>query len=78
MLTMEHAHYIRYEYNIKGKSIRQISRETGHAFDTVKKYITMEDFSPKAPVKRTRTGKTAEYKVDLDAYMSLIMEVHHV
>jgi len=62
MLTMEQAYYIRYEYNNKGKSIRQISRETGHAFDTVKKYIAMEDFSPKPPVKRTRKGKTTKYR----------------
>ena len=62
MLTMEQAYYIRYEYNNKGKSIRQISRETRHAFDTVKKYIAMEDFSPKPPVKRTRKGKTTKYR----------------
>ncbi len=62
MLTMEQAYYIRYEHYNKGKSIRQISRETGHAFDTVKKYINMEDFSPKPPVKRTRIGKTAKYR----------------
>lgn len=31
MLTMEHIYHIRHEYNNKGKSIRKISKETGHA-----------------------------------------------
>ncbi|PKK40562.1 hypothetical protein ABB02_00156 [Clostridiaceae bacterium JG1575] len=32
---MEHIYHIRYEFNEKGKSIRQISRETGHDRQTV-------------------------------------------
>lgn len=34
-------------YSIQGKSLREIARETGHTFRTVKKHALTEDFSNK-------------------------------
>ena len=59
---MEHIYHIRYEFNEKGKSIRQISRETGHDRQTVKKFVDQEDFSKPDPIKRSRSSKTDQYR----------------
>lgn len=50
---MVHIYHIRYEYNEKGKSIRQIARETGHDRETVKRHIEQEDFCMPMRVKKT-------------------------
>lgn len=60
---MEHIHHIRYEFNEKGKSLRQISRETGHDRQTVKKIVEQEDFSKPDPIKRPRSSKTDHHRV---------------
>lgn len=59
---MEQAYYIRNKYVREEKSFRQIARETGHDFATVKKYVEMEDFSPTPPKKRIRKGKASRYR----------------
>ncbi len=59
---MEHIYHIRYEYFEKDKSIREISRTTGHARETVAKYVEQEDFSLPQPVKRKRRSKTDQYR----------------
>ena len=35
-----------------GSTVAEISRETGVSEPTVRKYINMDDFSPKVPVKK--------------------------
>ena len=37
--------YIKYQYEVKGKSLRAIARETGMNFRTVKKYAQMNNFN---------------------------------
>lgn len=59
---MEHIYHIRYEFNNKGKTIREISRETGHNRETVAKIVKQEDFRVPAPIKRSRTSKTDVYR----------------
>jgi transposase len=59
---MEHIYHIRYEYFEKDKSIREISRTTGHARETVAKYVEQEDFSLPKPVKHKRRSKTDPYR----------------
>ena len=39
MLTMEQIYHIRNMRKFEGKSLREISRITGHDFETVKKYV---------------------------------------
>jgi LysM repeat protein len=45
MLTMEQIYIIKYLRNHKGKSLRKIAKETGHDFETVKKYVEKNDFN---------------------------------
>lgn len=45
MLTMEQIYLIKYLRNHKGKSLRKIAKETGHDFETVKKYVEKNDFN---------------------------------
>ena len=59
---MEHIYHIRYEYFEKDKSIREISRTTGHARETIAKYVEQEDFSLPKPVKHKRLSKTDPYR----------------
>ena len=54
MLTMEHIYHIRHEYNNKGKSIRKISKETGHAWETVTAYVEQENLQLTIWLHRTR------------------------
>ena len=59
---MEHIHHIRYEHKVNRKSFRAIARETGHDVKTVKKYVEMEDFSPREPRKFKRSSKSDKYE----------------
>lgn len=51
MLSMDDIKYIRRMYTVEGCSIREIIRRTGYHYETVKKYLDMQDFNnpPKAP-----------------------------
>jgi transposase len=62
MLQMEHIYHIRYEHFEKGKSIRDISRSTGHDRETVKKIIDKENFNLPKPLCRKRKSKTDQYR----------------
>lgn len=59
---MEHIYHIRYEHFEKGKSVREIAKSTGHDRETIKKYITQENFSLAEPIKRKRKSKTDKYR----------------
>ena len=45
MLTMDDIKYIKRMYECEGISIREIMRRTGYHYETVKKYIDMNDFN---------------------------------
>lgn len=45
MLKMAHIQYIKDLYENEEKSLREIARETGHHFSTVKKYAQEEDWN---------------------------------
>ena len=52
MLSMDDIKYIRRMHNVEGCSIREIMRRSGYHFETVKKYLDMEDFNdPPQPPK---------------------------
>ena len=42
---MDEINHIKYLCDKKGQSLRGIAKETGHAFETVKKYAEKEDFN---------------------------------
>ena len=62
MLTMDQIKDIKYLYERKGLSLRNISKESGHAFETVKKYAQMNDFNIKLNVKKERNSKLTPFK----------------
>jgi transposase len=52
MLTMDDIKYIRRMHEREGCSIREIMRRTGYHYETIKKYLDMEDFNePHDPPK---------------------------
>jgi hypothetical protein len=57
MLTMEQVYSIRNMKKFEGKSLRKISKITGHDFETVKKYVEKEDFNLMIRPKQRRKGK---------------------
>lgn len=54
---MEQIYLIKYLRNHKGKSLRKIAEETGHDFQTVKKYVEKDDFNLYPRPKQQRKGK---------------------
>lgn len=69
MLSMEQIYHIKYLKNHKGKSLREISRETGHHFDTVRKYVEKEDYNISMPQKQKRRGKLEPFKHLIDQWL---------
>lgn len=69
MLTMDQKYRIKVLHRFEAKSMRQIARETGNDFKTVKKYLDMEDFNAKPPVKQTRTSKTDLYEQEVRGWL---------
>jgi hypothetical protein len=65
---MEQIYHIKYLHNQKGKSLRKITRETGHDFETVKKYVEKDNFNLELCVKR-RKGKLEPYKALIDSWL---------
>lgn len=52
MLSMDDIKYIRRMHDVEGCSIREIMRRSGYHYETVKKYLDMEDFNdPPQPPK---------------------------
>lgn len=51
MLTMDDIKYIKRMHYVEGCSLREIMRRSGYHYETVKKYLDMEDFNdpPKPP-----------------------------
>ena len=60
---------IKYQSQYKGQSIRSISRETGHNFRTVKKYIEQTDFNPPTKRRRGRPSKLDQVKAIIDQWL---------
>lgn len=62
MLTMEQIYRIKNMKKFEGKSLRKISKITGHDFSTVKKYVDKEDFNYEIQPKQKRKGKLSPYR----------------
>ncbi len=69
MLTMEQIYFIKYLRNHKGKSLRKIAEETGHDFETVKKYTEKADFNLELKKKQQRKGKLDPFKALIDQWL---------
>lgn len=54
----------------KGYRLAEISRATGHDPKTVRKYLEMDDFSPRPPVKKVFPSKLDPYKAQIDKWLA--------
>lgn len=68
---MSKINYIRNLSQFEGKSLRKISKITKHSFETVKKYVDMEDFNEKIELKRRKKkeSKLDPYKEEIDMWL---------
>lgn len=58
------------ELDKKGLSIAEIARREGVSEPTVRKYVTMEDFSPERPLRRAQKPSILDpYKPIIDSYL---------
>ncbi|WP_027630042.1 IS21 family transposase [Ruminiclostridium cellobioparum] len=62
MLTMDQIYRIKNMRKFEGKSLRKISKITGHDFETVKKYVTKINFNYELRPKQRRQGKLSPYR----------------
>jgi len=69
MLTMDQINDIRYLLKYKGKSLRSISLETGHHFNTVKKYVEKENFNLELSPAKSKPRKLAPYTDLIDSWL---------
>ena len=72
MLTMDQIHNIREMFFQQGKNISQIASETHLNWKTVQKYVDMEDFNEKSPVKIPQPRsfpKLEAYKSTIDSWL---------
>lgn len=69
MLTMIQIQNIRYQGIHKGKSIRAISKETGHNYRTIKKYIEKSDFNEPYKRRKGRPSKIDTVKIIIDRWL---------
>ena len=67
---MDQKYRIKILHRFEAKSMRQIAKETGNDFKTVKKHLDMEDFNEKPPAKQTRTSKTDPYKESVRQWLA--------
>ena len=77
MLTMDQVYNIKYLRKFEGKSLRKISKITGHDFSTVKKYIDKEDFNLVIPTKQKREGKLSPYRDIVLKWLTDDKKAHH-
>lgn len=71
---MEQIYNIKYLRNKKGHSLREISRETGHDFETVKKYVEKDNFNVEVKAKQKRKSKLEPFKQLIDSWLTKDLE----
>lgn len=70
-LTMAEIHDIRNKYFNEGKSISEISRDTGHDRKTIRSYLAKDDWNEDEPARREKAQPSFQ---KLDPYKPLINE----
>ncbi|MCR6850475.1 hypothetical protein [Bacillus sp. IBL03825] len=66
MLTMIQQHHIKYLHQYKGMSLRAISKETGHNFQTVRKYAYLENHNLLPTLREPKGTKLDPYKAQIN------------
>ncbi len=75
MLRMEQVKDIKYLRERKGLSYRAIIKETGHAFETVKKYADQDDFNIEPKLRKRRQSKLEPYSDTIKAWLEQDLQV---
>ena len=57
---MDQIYRIKNMSKFEGKSLRKISKITGNDFETVKKYVTKDNFNNELRPKQRRQGKLSQ------------------
>ena len=70
MLTVNHYERIRVAYEIEGKSIRQIGREYGHGYWTVRKALEQSEPQPYQLSQAKDAPVLGAYKAQIEALLS--------
>ncbi len=66
---MEQINNIKYQFEFKGKSLRGISKDTGHHFNTIKKYVEKTDFNVELKISKSRPYKLSPYIKLIDSWL---------
>lgn len=69
MLEMKRQNYISNLREFEGKSLREIAEQTGHHFNTVKKYADKEDWNKEYKPRKTRVTKLDPLKPVIDEWL---------
>ena len=69
MLEMDKIQYLAGLHKFEGKSLRAIAKQTGHHFDTVKKYVDREDWNEEVKPRKTRESKLDPLKPIIDRWL---------
>ena len=69
MLSMDDIKYIKRLYESEGISIREIMRRTGYHYETVKKYLDMEDFNQPLHPPKDSTSLLDPLKPVIDQWL---------
>ena len=70
MLTMEQVKYIKKLFNNQGLSISEIIKKTGNSYETVRKYIDMEDFNERKGERKKKETKIDPVKEIIDGWLT--------
>lgn len=60
---------IRFLRDHKGWSLRKVAKETGHRFETVKKYVDKDNFNLELRERQRRKGKLEPFKELIDQWL---------
>jgi transposase len=69
MLTMAQIQDIKFLRNHKVWSLRKVAKETGHRFETVKKYVDKDNFNLQLRERQHRKGKLEPFKELIDRWL---------
>lgn len=70
MLSMDDIKYIKRLYEREGVSIREIMRRTGYHYETVRKYLDMEDFNEPSYPPRNSVSLLDPLKPVIDQWLT--------
>lgn len=70
MLTMDDIKYIKRMHECEGVSIREIMRRTGYHYETIKKYLDLNDFNESSPPPRVLPSLLDPLKPVVDQWLT--------